>query len=193
MQAGPSALCWIYVVCATTSSLFAEVLRMILTPEQRWQKQLCPALLRSSGSTAEDGSWGWASLTATWACRGHKSSHDAKLLLFLYIFKTTHFPALKDSEDHPSSCLTCLSLTNDMIKKKIRDMFLLDNSFLNRQIKLEIEATLYFAYTEARPLSRLWGQSESSRSKCQPGSMLNVGWEPWERKGKFSFKAVFTR
>lgn len=56
-----------------------------------------------------------------------------KWLLFLYIFKIFHSIVLRDSHYPPFLPASFLCLPNDMTKKEWVRMFLLDNSFLNRQ------------------------------------------------------------
>ena len=65
----------------------------------------------------------WVEATTQWP----------KWLLFLYIFKIFHSVVLRDSHHPPFLPASFLCLPNDMTKKEWVGMFLLDNSFLNKQ------------------------------------------------------------
>lgn len=127
-------------VCATSSGLFTDVLGTVLTTEQQ---QLCPALFRSSGLHRR--TW------ELWQCQLNchfgssakwfftqwveaMSQCMAPSYYYAFIFSKYFIPQPWWTLTVRPFSLPHLSLPAEWhVQKKREGMFLLDNSFLNRQ------------------------------------------------------------
>ena len=128
--------CGVYV---TNSGLLTDVLRWFCPLSSRVPAQLCQGQWasqqkpRALAAAASPSFWFMCKMVLYWKQWVEAITQWPKWLLFLYIFKLFHSIVLRDSHHPPFLPASFLCLPNDMTKKEWVGMFLLDNSFLNRQ------------------------------------------------------------